>query len=100
MFLHPRLAAAGPTKRVPQGGFRVLPVAGIRGALVKQHGDITAQVRLDLHGPLRAQHHVRPVQMVLETHPFFRNFTELGKGPDLEPAGIRQNRAVPGGKFV
>ena len=100
VLLHPVLAAARPPERIAQGGFRVLPVAGIRGALVKQHGNVTAQVRLDLHGTLRTQHHVRAVQMVLEAHPFLRNLAELGKGPDLETAGIRQNGAVPGGKPV
>ena len=100
VFLHPCLASPRPAERVAQGAFCILPVTGVGRAFVKKHGNIASQIRLYLHGAFRTKHHVRAVQMILETHALLRNLAELRQRPDLEPPGIRQNGTVPGRKTM
>ena len=58
VLIHPGFAALGPAQGEPQGFFGILAVAGVGRAFIEEHGDIAAQVGLDFHAALRAQHHV------------------------------------------
>ena len=94
------LAALGPAvgavHRVLGGGV----VAGIGGADVKGHHDIAAQRMLDIHADLRGNEAMAAVQMALESHAFFLDLADAGKGKYLKPAAVRQDGLGPGHELV
>ena len=54
VLIHPIPTAAGPAEGEVEAFFGIGMGAGPGGALVKQHGDVTAERGLDFHGGLRA----------------------------------------------
>ncbi len=52
---------------------------GVRHAFIKRHGDCRAEIRLDLHGFLRAHENRLTVHMRVEMYALLRDFTQLGK---------------------
>ena len=82
------------------GRLGILVFCGVFHALVKRHGNIGAEVRLDAHTLLRSHEDPVAVKMGRERHALLLDLSESGQGKDLKSAGIRQDRAVPRHEFV
>ena len=96
-----RLLAPGkPARRALAGRLGILVFCGVFHALVKRHGNIGAEIRLDAHTLLRSHEDPVAVKMGRERHALLLDLSESGQGKDLKSAGIRQDRAVPRHEFV
>ncbi|MPN00261.1 hypothetical protein SDC9_147455 [bioreactor metagenome] len=95
-----RDAPLQPSRRPLAGRLRVLVGSGILHALVKGHGDVAAQVGLNLHGFLRPHEDAVPVDVGGEGDALLLNLPQGGQRKHLKPAGVRQNRAVPVHKLM
>ena len=89
------LAPLQPAGGALTAGLGVFVGRGVLHALVKGHGDVAAQVGLDLHGLLRPHEDPVPVDVGGEGDPLLPDLPQRGQGEHLEPAGVRQDRAVP-----
>ena len=89
------LAALQPPGRPLAAGLGVLVGGGILHALVKGHGDVTAQVGLDAHGLLGAHEDLAAVDVGGEGDALLLDLAQRGQGEHLEPAGVREDGAVP-----
>ena len=70
------LAALEPSGRALAGGFGVGVFGGVFHALVKGHGDVGAEIRLDAHTFLRAHEDPVAVQMGGEGHAFLLDLAQ------------------------
>ena len=95
-----RLASFQPPQRPLTGGLGICIGRRIFHALIKRHGNITAQMRLDTHAFLRPHKNPVAVQMGSKGHALFLNLTETGKGKHLKAAAVSQNRAIPPHELV
>ena len=98
--LDPVFAAFGPASGEGGGVFCVFAFAGIGWAFIEEHGDVGAKSGLDFHALFGAEHHAGAIEVALELHAFFGDFSDFGKGPNLEAAGVGEHGAVPGGEGV
>ena len=62
---------------------------------VKRHGNGGTQIGLNLHALLRPHEYLVAVDMGIKVNSFFLNLAQSCQGKYLEPAGIREDRAVP-----
>ena len=90
-----RLAPGQPAQGALAGGFGILIGRRVFHALVEGHGDIRAQVGLNLHGLLRPHKDAAPVDVGGEGDPFLLDLAQARQGEHLEPARVGQDRAVP-----
>ena len=81
---NPVFAALSPSGGEGGGFLSVFALAGIRGAFVKEHGDVGAKDGLDFHTLFRAKHHAGAIEVALKLHALLGDFSDFGKGPDLE----------------
>ena len=95
-----RLAPLQPPQGSLTGGFGICIGRRVFHTLVKRHGDITAQMRLDAHAFLRPHKNPVAVQMGSKGHALFLNLAETGKGKYLKAAAVSQNRAIPPHELV
>ena len=89
------LAPLQPPQRPLTGGLGVVIGRRIFHALVEGHGNIAAQIALDAHALLRPHENAVPVQMAGEGHALLADLPQSRQREHLEPAGIRQDGAVP-----
>ncbi len=96
----PRAAPLQPAKR---------PVQSLQGQLVRRlsrdhvvegHGDVGAEVALDLDGALGRQRARGPIDVTLEGDAVLGDPPKRLERKHLEPAGVGQHRPVPGGESV
>ena len=90
-----RLAPLKPAERPLHRSFGVLIPCRIFHALVKSHGDIAAQIGLDLHGLLRPHEDAVSVNMAGKGDALLPDLPQGRQRKHLKSAGICQNRAVP-----
>ena len=90
-----RLAPRQPAGSALAAGLGVLVGCGVLHALVKGHGDVAAQVGLDPHGLLRPHEDLPAVDVGGEGDPLLPDLPQGRQGEHLEPAGVRQDGAVP-----
>ena len=70
---------------------------GLRGrTLVERHDDVRPQGLLDLHRALGGEEPAAPVEVRLEARALLGDLSVLGEAVDLESAGVREQRPVPG----
>lgn len=94
------LAPLGPAKRELH---RLLGTAAFDGklrALVEGHDDIGPKRNLRLHGALRREQVGGTVEVRAELHALFADFAQLAQAEHLKPAGIGEQRPLPGHEFV
>ena len=89
------LAPLQPAQSPLTAGLGVLIGSGVLHALVEGHGDVAAQIGLDLHGLLGAHENLVPIDVGGEIHALLLDLPQRRQGKHLEPAGVRQDRAVP-----
>ena len=94
------LAAFQPAQRPLAGGLCIFVGGGVFHAFVKSHGDVAAQVGLDLHGLLRAHENLPPVNMGGKIDALLLDLAQGRKREHLESAGVRQDRAIPVHKLM
>ena len=68
--------------------------------VVERHRDIGTERPLDLHGALGRQGPIGAVHMTLKLDPVLADPPETLEREDLEPAGVGEHRARPGGEPV
>ena len=90
-----RLAPLKPAERPLHRSFGVLVPSRIFHALIKGHGDVAAQIGLDLHGLLRPHEDTVSVNMAGKGDALLPDLPQGGQRKHLKSAGVRQNRAVP-----
>ena len=98
VMLH--LAALEPAEGPLHRCLGVLIPGRVLHALVKGHGDVTAQIGLDLHGFLRAHKDPVPVDMAGEGDALLLDLPQRGQRKHLKATGVRQNRPIPIHKFM
>ena len=94
------LAPPEPADRALAGLFDVAVGCRVLHALIEGHGDVAAQVGLDLHGLLRPHKDPPPVDVGGEGDALLGDLPQSRQGEHLEAAGIRQNGTVPVHHFV
>jgi hypothetical protein len=98
----PNTACSGPPRAASdRAAHRALHrgahIGGVRvDELVEGHGDVGAEHRLDLHGPLRRQPVLGAVQVREERDAVIVDPGSIGETEDLEATRIGQDRSVPG----
>ena len=96
-----RLLAPGkPARRALAGRLGILVFCGVFHALVKRHGNIGAEIRLDAHTLLRSHEDLMAVEVRGKCHALLLDFPKARQRENLKPAGVCQNRAIPRHKFV
>ncbi len=78
----------------------VFVFARVGRTFVKSHDDVAADDALDVDGSLRTKQVLGAVDVRLESHPFFYNFTGTTQGIDLIAAAVGENGLVPAVEFV
>lgn len=91
----PVLAAPRPAQGEVEAFIRCFVGAGVGWTLIKKHNDVRAEVSLDLHRGFRTDEGRGAVEVILKTNTFLGDFAQFRKGEDLEPATIREDRAIP-----
>ena len=97
---HFNLTAFQPAGRSFAAGFGVIVLGGVLHAFIKGHGDGRAKVCLNLHAFFRAHKDAVAVQMGGKGHALFGDLAQLGQTEHLKSTAVRQDGAVPAGKFV
>ena len=69
-------------------------------AIVEGHDDVGAEVVLDAHRFLRGEADHGAVDVAFKGDAVAVEVAQLGKGEDLEAAGVGQHGAVPAGEFL
>ena len=90
-----RLAPLQPPQGPLTAGLGIVVLGRIFHALVKGHGDIRAQMGLDLHTLLRPHEDAVAVQMAGEGDALLRDLPQTRQREHLKAAGVRQDGAVP-----
>ncbi len=88
-------AAPRPAQRQLHRLPRLVLGRRVRGTFVEDHHDIGTQLALYLHGLLRPEEHLVPVDRRAEGHALLGNLAQGTQAEYLEAAGIGQDRAVP-----
>ncbi len=89
-------APRGPAEGEIEAFGRVVIAARVRRAFIEKHADVRAERGLRFHGLAGTKKHRGAIDVVLEAHTFLRHLPQLGQREDLKPAGIRQDRPIPG----
>ena len=89
------LAALEPPESPLHGRLGILVPGRVLHALIKSHGNVAAQVGLDLHGLLRPHEDPVAVDMAGEGDALLFDLPQGCQGKHLESAGVRQDGAVP-----
>jgi hypothetical protein len=89
------LAPRKPPGRPLTAGLGVLVGGRVLHALVEGHGDVAAEVGLDAHGLLGAHEDPVPVDVGGEGDALLPDLPQRRQGEHLEPAGVREDGAVP-----
>ena len=95
-----RISLAGPADGPVGGGSGGFVAGGIFEALVEDHHDVAAEGELDIDGGFGGEHVRVAVEVGSEENAFFGDLAEGVEAEDLESAGIGENSAGPGHKFV
>ena len=95
-----RHAPLQPAQGALAGGLGVLVGGRVLHALVKGHGDVRAQVGLDLHGLLRPHKDAPAIDVGGKGDSLLLDLAQAGQGEHLEPAGVGEDRAVPPHELV
>ena len=82
------------------GGLHVLVGRGVLHALIKGHGNVAAQVGLNLHRLLRTHKNAPTVNVGSEGDPLLGDLPQAGQGKDLKAPTVGEHGAVPVHKFV
>ena len=90
-----RHAALQPAVGPGTGGLHIVEGGGVLDALVKGHGDVAAQIGLDLHGLLRSHEDPTSVDMGGEGDALLRYLTQAGQRKDLKSAAVGEDGAIP-----
>jgi hypothetical protein len=94
------LGARGPGVGESHGVAGALPCGGGLDALVEGHEDVGAECDLHLDGVLGREEVRGAVEVGAELNAFGRDLAQLGKGEDLEAAGVGEQGARPGHEAV
>ena len=92
--------AARPSGSAPERSFGLFARGGSFNALVEHHGDVRTQRELNLGCFFGSEQMFGAVQMRPEAHAFVGDFAKFGKAEDLVAAGISQDGAGPGHKWM
>ena len=88
-------AALQPAVGTLAGGLHILVRSGILHALVKSHGNVAAQVGLDLHRLLRTHKNPVAVDVGGEGHALLLDLPQAGQGEHLKSAAVGEHGAIP-----
>ena len=94
------LAALEPAVGAVARALNIFARRGYLYALVKGHGNIRAEIRLDAHALLRPHEYMPPVNVGVEVYALLSDLAELCEREYLEPAAVGQYRAVPCHEFM
>ena len=92
---HLVLAALQPAQRALAGLLGIFVSRGVFHALVKGHGDVAAQIGLDLHGLFRTHKYLMSINVRGEIDTLFLDLSQGCQRKHLESAGVRQNGTIP-----
>ena len=89
-----------PADGAGDGGLHIVIGGRVFDALIKGHGNVAAQIPLDMHALFRA--HKDPVTIGVsgKAHPLFGDLPQSGQGENLEPAAVCEDGAIPPHEFV
>jgi len=94
------LAALGPTQGQLHRSPRSLDVGWILGAFIESHDDVGPETDLNLHRFFGAKKVRGAVEVRAKCHAFFAHLAQLGEAENLKPAGVGQDRPIPGHETV
>ena len=89
-----------PTHRTQHGRARLIMVRGKRGALVQDHLNIAAELRLYPHAALGIQVHLRTVDRRVQLQALLADALAAGQAERLKAARIGQYRPLPAAKSM
>src|SRR5262249_32064924 len=92
---HARSGATGPTQRALHGVSGRLDGGGVRVALVENHRDVGAELRLDVRDFLGRQEMSRSVEVTSEFDALLSNRSSRCEAEDLVPSAVGQDRFWP-----
>ena len=88
-------AFGGPAHRAFDGGAKFARRAGVRWAIIENHGDVGTEFALNLHRFFRAEKKKRAIEMGAEFDAMRLDLPNCGKAEDLEAAAVSKDRELP-----